>query len=63
MEALVKNLLAAYKQSIDKLDWMSPATKKEARPSWRNSPRRSAIRTSGRIIRSWWSNATTWSAT
>jgi predicted metalloendopeptidase len=30
MEALVKNLLAAYKQSIDKLDWMSPATRKEA---------------------------------
>jgi predicted metalloendopeptidase len=30
MEALVKNLMAAYKQSIDKLDWMSPATKKEA---------------------------------
>jgi putative endopeptidase len=30
MEALVKNLLAAYKQSINKLDWMSPATKKEA---------------------------------
>jgi putative endopeptidase len=30
MEALVKNLLAAYRQSIDKLDWMSPATKKEA---------------------------------
>ncbi|HEV7814826.1 MAG TPA: M13-type metalloendopeptidase [Janthinobacterium sp.] len=30
MEALVKNLLAAYKQSIDKLDWMSPATKKQA---------------------------------
>jgi putative endopeptidase len=30
MEALVKNLLAAYKESIDKLDWMSPATKKEA---------------------------------
>ena len=30
MEALVKNLLAAYKQSIDKLDWMSPETKKEA---------------------------------
>jgi len=30
MEALVKNLLVAYKQSIDKLDWMSPATKKEA---------------------------------
>ena len=30
MEKLVANLLAAYKQSIDKLDWMSPATKKEA---------------------------------
>ncbi len=30
MEALVGNLLAAYKQSIDTLDWMSPATKKEA---------------------------------
>ncbi|MES2130460.1 MAG: M13-type metalloendopeptidase [Pseudomonadota bacterium] len=30
MDALVKNLLAAYKQSIDTLDWMSPATKLEA---------------------------------
>ncbi|MGO4477798.1 M13 family metallopeptidase [Massilia sp. 2TAF26] len=30
MEALVKNLLAAYKQSIDTLDWMSPKTRKEA---------------------------------
>jgi putative endopeptidase len=30
MEALVKNLLTAYKQSIDKLDWMSPVTKKQA---------------------------------
>jgi predicted metalloendopeptidase len=30
MEALVKNLLAAYKDSIDKLDWMSAKTKKEA---------------------------------
>ncbi|MCU6432811.1 M13 family metallopeptidase [Undibacterium sp. Jales W-56] len=30
MEQLVKNLLAAYKQSIDTLDWMSPETKKEA---------------------------------
>jgi putative endopeptidase len=30
MDALVKNLLAAYKDSIDKLDWMSPETKKEA---------------------------------
>ncbi len=30
MEALVRNLLAAYKSSIDTLDWMSPETKKEA---------------------------------
>jgi putative endopeptidase len=30
MDELVKNLLAAYKVSIDGLDWMSPATKKEA---------------------------------
>jgi putative endopeptidase len=27
---LVKNLLAAYKESIQKLDWMSPETKKQA---------------------------------
>ncbi|MFZ6644529.1 M13 family metallopeptidase [Undibacterium sp. TJN25] len=30
MEKLVANLLAAYRQSIDTLDWMSPETKKEA---------------------------------
>ena len=30
MEKLVGNLLEAYRQSIDTLDWMSPATKKEA---------------------------------
>ena len=30
MEQLVKNMLEAYKQSIDTLDWMSPETKKEA---------------------------------
>ncbi|MGC3982990.1 MAG: M13 family metallopeptidase [Steroidobacteraceae bacterium] len=30
MEALVGNLLTAYKQSIDTLDWMSPATKQAA---------------------------------
>jgi len=30
MEELVKNLLLAYKESINKLEWMSPATKKEA---------------------------------
>jgi len=29
-EALVSNLLATYKQSIDTLDWMGPETKKEA---------------------------------
>ena len=30
MEALVKNLTEAYRQSIDTLDWMGPETKKEA---------------------------------
>jgi len=30
MEQLVANVLAAYKQSIDTLDWMSPETKREA---------------------------------
>ena len=30
MDQLVNNLLAAYRQSIDTLDWMSPETKKEA---------------------------------
>jgi len=30
MQVLVKNLLDAYKQSIDTLDWMGPETKKEA---------------------------------
>ena len=30
MDQLVQNLLAAYKVSIDGLDWMSPETKKEA---------------------------------
>ena len=30
MDALVKNLLAAFKQGIDQLDWMSPETKREA---------------------------------
>jgi putative endopeptidase len=30
MEQLVQNLLAAFRLNIDTLDWMSPATKKEA---------------------------------
>jgi putative endopeptidase len=30
MDALVKNMLAAYKADIDKLDWMSPETKQKA---------------------------------
>ncbi|MGZ5214643.1 MAG: M13 family metallopeptidase [Caldimonas sp.] len=30
MEGLVANLLAAYKESIESIDWMGPATKKEA---------------------------------
>ena len=31
MEALVQNLLKAYAQSVDQLDWMSPTTKLEAK--------------------------------
>ena len=30
MEAMITNLLEAYRQSITELDWMTPATKKEA---------------------------------
>jgi putative endopeptidase len=30
MDALIKNLLAAFKEGIDQLEWMSPETKKEA---------------------------------
>lgn len=30
MDQLVKNLLEAYRQDIDRLDWMSPATKQKA---------------------------------
>jgi putative endopeptidase len=30
MDDMVKNILVAYKQSIDSLDWMGPDTKKEA---------------------------------
>ncbi len=30
MEQLVKNLIEAYRQDIQKLDWMSPETKKKA---------------------------------
>jgi predicted metalloendopeptidase len=30
MDALIKNLLAAFKVGIDELEWMSPQTKKEA---------------------------------
>ena len=31
MELLVQNLIRAYDQSITELDWMSPATKIQAR--------------------------------
>ena len=30
MDALVKNILAAFKSGIDSLDWMTPSTKKQA---------------------------------
>jgi putative endopeptidase len=31
MDQLVKNLLEAYRQDIDTLDWMSPETKQKAK--------------------------------
>ena len=34
MELLVQNLIRAYDQSITELDWMSPATKIQARKSF-----------------------------
>jgi predicted metalloendopeptidase len=60
---LVKNLLAAFGQSIDTLDWMGPETKKRRTPSWPSSPPRSAIRTSGATTRRWWWPRMTWWAT
>ena len=40
MDELVKNLLAAYKVDIDRLDWMSPETKKKAQEKLlRSTPR------------------------
>ena len=48
MEQLVKNLLQAYTQGIDQLDWMSPATKAQAQAqAGQVHRRRSATRTSG----------------
>ena len=31
MDAMVANLLAAYRESVDTIDWMSPATKQQAK--------------------------------
>ena len=36
MEALVRNLIAAYRNDIDTLDWMSPGTKKAAQEKLRD---------------------------
>jgi predicted metalloendopeptidase len=49
MEKLVANLLLAYKESIDTLDWMSPKRRKKHRQNWQRSCRKSAIRISGKI--------------
>ena len=49
MKALVQNLEAAFDKSIDELDWMTKATKAEAKRSCSVSLRRSDIRTNGRI--------------
>ena len=64
MDQMVKNVMAAYRQSIQNLDWMSPEHQAEGPgEAGHASTRRSAIRRSGAITRRWRSAATTWSAT
>ena len=54
MVELVDNLLKAFEQSIDGLEWMTPATSSSRRtPNLSVSRRRSATRMSGRTIRRW----------
>ncbi len=64
MEELVKNLLAAYRQSIDKLEWMSPETKKEAHAKLAKFTAEDRLPGQvARLLRAARSSATTWSAT
>ena len=52
MVALVDNLLAEFDRGIDRLDWMSPATRKEAHDEAREDQRQDrATRTSGATTR------------
>ena len=48
MVELVANLVEAYRQRIDALDWMGPETRQRALEKLAGSRRRSATRTSGR---------------
>ena len=64
METMIANLIEAYRQSINELDWMTPETQARKRsPSSRSSRRRSAIRTSGATTARWRSRPTISSAT
>ena len=64
MVTLVDNLLAEFDRGIDRLDWMSPATKTEAHAKLdEDQRRRSATRTSGATTTASRSLPPTWSAT
>ena len=54
MDALVANLLEAYRRDISELSWMSEGPRRGRWTSWRRSPRRSATRTSGGTTARWW---------
>jgi putative endopeptidase len=51
IQHMVTNIVAAFDRRIAALDWMAPATKAEARPSWRCSRSVSAIPTIGGTTR------------
>jgi len=52
-DALVQNLLAAYRQDIGELDWMGTQTKQEALVKLSKITSRSVIHQVARTIRSW----------
>ena len=58
MKKLVENLIGAYREDIEHLEWMSPETRKQRLRSWRSSIPRSAIQTNGGTIPSWRSGLT-----
>ncbi|MFP5391026.1 MAG: hypothetical protein ACLGI6_05705 [Gammaproteobacteria bacterium] len=63
IETMVRHLLTAFGQGIDTLEWMSPATTREARAKLAKITLKIAIRSAGRIIRGWWCGAMTSLAT